>query len=155
MDPLGHHLNLWKQQLGRVPDAVWEQSELQTLVLADNGLREISGRLGTLRKLRMLDLGHNQLTAVPESLGQLDSLTGFLYLHDNKLRALPSALAGLKRLRYLNISANEFDALPQAICGMESLFELRAWDLRLGTAELQLFLAVDVGDADGGLDAVA
>ena len=26
------HLNLWKKQLGRVPDSVWEQSDLETLV---------------------------------------------------------------------------------------------------------------------------
>jgi hypothetical protein len=28
------HLNLWKQQLGEVPDYVWHRRELETLVLA-------------------------------------------------------------------------------------------------------------------------
>lgn len=32
------HLSLWKQQLGEVPDSVWTQYQIQTLVLADNGL---------------------------------------------------------------------------------------------------------------------
>src|SRR5579872_2349390 len=34
------NLNLWKQNLGRVPDSVWESTGLETLVLADNDLRE-------------------------------------------------------------------------------------------------------------------
>jgi hypothetical protein len=34
------HLNLWKKRLGSVP--VWEQTELETLVLADNGLSDVS-----------------------------------------------------------------------------------------------------------------
>ena len=37
------HLNLWKKQLGHVPDSVWEQTELETLVLADNGILTIGG----------------------------------------------------------------------------------------------------------------
>lgn len=36
------HLNLWKKQLGHVPDSVWNQVQVETLVLADNGLSQIS-----------------------------------------------------------------------------------------------------------------
>jgi len=82
-NPSASHLNLWKKRLGRVPDSVWEQTELETLVLADNDLTEVSEQIGRLKKLRMLDLGHNQLTRVPDALADLDGLTDFLYLHDN------------------------------------------------------------------------
>lgn len=122
------HLNLWKKQLGRVPDDVWEQIDLETLVLADNGLAEISGQIGALKKLRMLDLGHNELTGVPEEIGDLDGLTDFLYLHDNRLSSLPASFSRLTRLRYLNISENRFSELPEAVCGMAELIELRATD---------------------------
>ena len=50
-------MNLWKKQLGRVPDSVWEQTELESLVLAENGLSEVSEQIGRLKRLRMLDLG--------------------------------------------------------------------------------------------------
>jgi hypothetical protein len=45
-------LNLWKHTPVRVPDSVWDQTELETLVLADNRLREISEHLGAFEKLR-------------------------------------------------------------------------------------------------------
>jgi Leucine-rich repeat (LRR) protein len=127
-DPATSQLNLWKQRLGRVPESVWEQTGLETLVLADNDLSEISPRIGCLKRLRMLDLGHNQLTAVPDSLGDLDGCTDFLYLHDNRLASLPASLARLTKLRYLNISQNAFEEFPKCVCDMASLIELRVSD---------------------------
>ena len=93
------HLNLWKHHLGRVPDAVWNRTDLESLVLADNGLTELSDRIGALRRLRMLDLGHNRLTLVPDAMGDLEDLTDFLYLHDNRLTALPGPSARRTKLR--------------------------------------------------------
>ena len=106
--PSPRNLNLWKRRLGRVPESVWDEIELETLVLADNGLTEVSERVGRLKRLRMLDLGHNQLAAIPEAIGELDGLTDFLYLHDNRLSTLPSSIGRLTRLRYLNLSENAF-----------------------------------------------
>jgi Leucine-rich repeat (LRR) protein len=78
-------LNLWKKDLRCVPDWVWERTTLETLILADKGLKEVSEKLGELTHLRTLDLGHNQLVSLPESLGELTELSDFLYLHDNPL----------------------------------------------------------------------
>src|SRR4051812_38261123 len=122
------HLNLWRQRLGRVPDSVWERTDLETLVLADNDLSEISEQIGRLKSLRMLDVDHNRLTEVPAALSELDGLTDFLSLHDNRLTSLPHSLARLTRLRYLNLSENKFPVLPDCVCGMKSLIELRASD---------------------------
>ena len=122
------HLNLWKKRLGRVPDSVWERTELETLVLADNGLSEVSEHIGRLKGLHMLDLGHNQLTGVPDGLADLDGLTDFLYLHDNRLTSLPSSLERLTKLRYLNISENAFKVFPECVSSMSSLIELRVSD---------------------------
>jgi Leucine-rich repeat (LRR) protein len=130
-EPSPSHLSLWKKQLGHVPESVWEQVELETLVLADNGLREVSAKIGRLKRLRMLDLGHNALTQVPDTLGDLDGLTDFLYLHDNRLTSLPSSFDQLKKLRYLNLSENAFATLPDVVCGLANLIELRASDNQL------------------------
>jgi Leucine-rich repeat (LRR) protein len=123
----GANLNLWKKRLGVAPESVWEQTELETLVLADNDLKEISSRIGALKKLRMLDLGHNQLSEIPESIGDLSGLTDFLYLHDNRLKSLPAAIGKLGRLRELHLRNNRLSSLPGEI-GL--LPELRLLDLR-------------------------
>ncbi|MGB6942175.1 MAG: leucine-rich repeat domain-containing protein [Bryobacteraceae bacterium] len=127
------NLSLWKKHLGHVPEWVWQRTGLETLVLADNDLPELSDQIGSLKNLRMLDLGHNRLTSVPDALATLDGLTDFLYLHDNQLTSLPQSLAALTKLRYLNISGNSFEALPESITGMASLIELRASDNRLAS----------------------
>src|SRR5260370_21380242 len=104
--PSASNLNLWPKQLGQVPDSVWQQTEIETLVLADNNLSELSGPIGHLKMLPMLDLGHNQLTQLPDEIGTLPHLTDFLYLHYNPFATLPSSFSSLTRLRYLNISDN-------------------------------------------------
>lgn len=129
MDPADPHLNLWKKRLGHVPKWVWDRTELETLVLADNDLSEISDQIGSFKKLRMLDLGHNKLTSLPDSLADLTGLTDFLYLHDNQLASLPPGLGRLTRLRYMN--ENAFEAFPECVCSMASLIELRASGNRL------------------------
>ena len=131
MDEPGPHLSLWKQKLGVVPDEVWLRTDLQTLVLADNDLTEISERVGDLASLRMLDLGHNRLSDLPAGLGRLEDLSDFLYLHDNRLTKLPDTLRGLQRLRYLNISENAFEIFPEVVTAMRGLIELRVTDNRL------------------------
>ena len=126
-------LNLWRQQLGHVPESVWRRTDLRILILADNGLTGLPPAIGDLRRLTTLDLGHNHLTAVPDELGDLTGLTGFLYLHDNKLTELPASLGRLTRLRYLNVGENALTALPDTLGGMTSLRELRAQHNRLST----------------------
>lgn len=124
-------MNFWKQGLVEVPEAVWAGTEMESLILADNQLTSVSPRIGGLRRLRMLDLGHNQLQQIPEETGDLEGLTDFLYLHDNRLCSLPAKLGNLRRLRYLNIGENHFEQLPGCVCEMTGLKELRLQGNRL------------------------
>ncbi|WP_307627477.1 leucine-rich repeat domain-containing protein [Streptomyces turgidiscabies] len=130
-----HVLNLWRRQLGQVPESVWRRTELQVLILADNGLTDLPPEIGRLHRLATLDLGHNHLTSVPAELGDLADLSGCLYLHDNKLSEIPDSLGNLTRLRYLNVSENTLTVLPEAIGRMAGLIELRAQHNRLTTVE--------------------
>ena len=57
MSDSSSQLSLWKKQLGRVPDSVWEQTELESLVLAESGLSEVSEQIGRLKRRRVLDIG--------------------------------------------------------------------------------------------------
>src|SRR5262245_17620910 len=116
-------VNLWRHGLGEVPESVWSRTDVEVLILADNGLATLSPEVGLLGRLHTLDLGHNALTAVPREVGELPALTEYLYLHDNQLTELPSSLGQLTRLRYLNISENRLTRIPDAIGGMGELVE--------------------------------
>jgi len=126
--PATVELNLWKKRLGHVPDWVWERTELETLILADNKLMEISDQIGGLQRLRTLDVGHNHLSQLPDTLGDLTGLNGFLYLHDNRLSSIPKSMEQLKKLRYLNLSENVLSEFPEAVCRMAGVVELRITD---------------------------
>ena len=65
-DSSGQHLNFWRQRLGHVPACVRDQTDIETLVLADNNLEELPEWIGNLARLRMLDLGHWHLTDLPD-----------------------------------------------------------------------------------------
>lgn len=121
-------MNLWKKRLGHVPESLWEQTEIETLVLADNDLCDLSGQIGRLTRLRMLDLGHNRLTLLPDSLSDLRSLTDFLYLHDNRLSSLPASLQRLTEAAVLEHQRECVEEFPECVCGMASLIELRVSD---------------------------
>jgi hypothetical protein len=45
-------LNFWKEDLRQVPEAVWDQVNVEALVLAENRLTEVSDRIGRLKEMR-------------------------------------------------------------------------------------------------------
>ena len=71
-------------------------------------------------QLIFLNLKHNQLAALPESIGGLARLQA-LALHDNQLAALPESIGGLAQLRTLSLDNNQLAALPESIGGLAQL----------------------------------
>ncbi|MAG37481.1 MAG: serine/threonine protein kinase [Dehalococcoidia bacterium] len=71
-------------------------------------------------------LGHNQVTTLPEGLGQLTQLRS-LELLFNQLAALPEWLGRLAQIQSLNLSYNQLTALPE---WLRQLTQLRSFDLR-------------------------
>ena len=76
------YLNLWKHRLRQVPESVWEQDNLETLVLADNDLQEIPAGIARLTG--------EMARAIAEVPPVIESLTG-LRLDDLLKRLRPSA----------------------------------------------------------------
>lgn len=73
---------------------------------------------------RRLDLSHQGLTQIPESLCQLSALW-HLNLLGNRLKSLPQAIGQLTQLEELNLTSNELRALPQSISQLSQLRILR------------------------------
>ncbi|MCO5580580.1 hypothetical protein L7F22_034450 [Adiantum nelumboides] len=73
--------------------------------------------------IRSLDLSKNQLKELPSSIGELDKLEVF-DLQSNQLAYLPDAIGFLEKLKYLNLSGNMLVNLPDSIGGCRNLLEL-------------------------------
>ena len=109
--------------------------ELERLYAAEIALAAVPDWIGSLTRLRTLDLGHNVLSALPDSMAELQALE-ILYIHDNRLSVLPAWLGSLRALTYLNVAENGLASLPP-LAGLTSLIELRAMHNRLtGVPEL-------------------
>ena len=70
--------------------------------------------------MRRSTLHENQLTALPESIGGLESLE-CLDLSRNHLGTLPESIDGWRAMQRLVISENQLTALPESFCRLATL----------------------------------
>jgi Leucine-rich repeat (LRR) protein len=104
-------------------------AELERLYAAEIQLAWVPDWIGRLTRLRTLDLGHNLLSSLPDSMAGLQALE-ILYIHDNRLSVLPAWIGELRGLTYLNAAENGLRVMPP-LAGLESLIELRLMHNRL------------------------
>lgn len=101
-------LNLSSQKLTKVPDSVFNQTNLEELNVSNNQLTgALQSQIGQLKNLKILNASNNQMTGVPAEIGQLQNLQ-VLDLSNNQLTGLPNELANLKKLQVLNLKGNNY-----------------------------------------------
>ncbi len=88
-----------------------------------NQLTALPESIGQLTTLTSFNLMSNQLTALPESIGQLTSLT-LLNLTDNQLTVLSESIGELTSLTSLYLMRNKLTTLPESIGELTSLTAL-------------------------------
>ncbi|XP_021547401.1 E3 ubiquitin-protein ligase LRSAM1 isoform X2 [Neomonachus schauinslandi] len=93
---------------------------IKVLDLHDNQLSALPDDIGQLTALQVLNVERNQLTYLPRSIGNLIQLQT-LNVKDNKLKELPDTLGELRSLRTLDISENEMQRLPQLLAHVRAL----------------------------------
>ena len=99
----------------------WSDREiLKLLWRIDRGHRPTDAEATELKSRTELILGGTQLTALPESIGQLVSLQD-LDLRYTPLAALPKSVGQLTSLRYLDLRSTRLAALPDSIGQFASL----------------------------------
>ena len=113
--------------LSRGAMTTWSPSSTATthLYLYDNELTELTDEIGSLGRLRVLDLAGNALSSLPTTIRACHRLE-YLYLHGNRLVGLPAGIGQLSALRYLNLNHNPLSHLPDVAGGFSQLTELRA-----------------------------
>ncbi|XP_065197355.1 leucine-rich repeat-containing protein 40-like [Sycon ciliatum] len=110
--------------LDRSEETWWAQNDLTKLFLSSNKLKEISEDISMLGALTILDAHDNQLTSLPNALGDLERLSR-LTLSDNRLSKLPAAVCRLAKMQFLAIDSNQLTELPLEINLMQSLTVLK------------------------------
>lgn len=93
---------------------------IKVLDLHDNQLTALPDDIGQLTALQVLNVEKNQLTDLPRSIGNLNQLQT-LNVKDNKLKELPDTLGELRSLRTLDVSENEIQRLPQMLAHVRTL----------------------------------
>ncbi|XP_052038178.1 E3 ubiquitin-protein ligase LRSAM1 [Apodemus sylvaticus] len=93
---------------------------IKVLDLHDNQLTALPDDMGQLTVLQVLNVERNQLTQLPRSIGNLLQLQT-LNVKDNKLKQLPDTLGELRSLRTLDISENNIQRLPQMLAHVRTL----------------------------------
>ncbi|MDM8527969.1 COR domain-containing protein, partial [Anaerolineales bacterium HSG24] len=103
---------------------------LTQLDLSYNNLTELPEFLGQLTNLTTLNLGSTNLSELPEFLGQLTNLTT-LNLGSTNLSELPESLGQLTNLTSLDIGSNELSELPEFLGQLTNLSQLNLRDNNL------------------------
>ncbi|WP_220017765.1 leucine-rich repeat domain-containing protein [Candidatus Rhabdochlamydia oedothoracis] len=98
-------------------------NQLKYLSLEHNQLTALPESFGNLQALTQLHLSSNQLTALPESFGNLQALTN-LYLKKNQLATLPESFGNLQALTDLILCKNQLTALPESFGNLQALNKL-------------------------------
>lgn len=78
---------------------------MEILYLGGNQLTSVPAELGTLRKLKALNLCDNRIESLPSSFAKLTHLHS-LSLHNNRLTLLPVELIKLRNLEELSLREN-------------------------------------------------
>ncbi|KAL4609353.1 E3 ubiquitin-protein ligase LRSAM1 [Arapaima gigas] len=93
---------------------------LKVLDLHENNLTSLPEDIGQLKALQVLNAEKNQINALPESIGELHLLQT-LNVKGNHLKKLPSSLGHLRSLRTLDVSENQVTELPSAMANIRTL----------------------------------
>jgi Leucine-rich repeat (LRR) protein len=122
-------VNLGASGLQFLDSALRQRAGIDELYLHENALTELPEWLAEFTDLRILDLSHQPLKAIPD-LGRLKQLE-FLYVSDLAIAELPATLGDLSSLLYLGATDNDLTSVPDSLGRLGNLIELRLYGNRL------------------------
>ncbi|RJG38592.1 leucine-rich repeat-containing protein kinase family protein [Motilimonas pumila] len=103
----------------KLPRVLGQLPELEMVGFKSNLIKHVPSE-ALPKKLRWLILTDNQISELPESLGECHRLQK-LALAGNQLTSLPASMAKLQNLELLRISANKLNAFPEQLLACDKL----------------------------------
>lgn len=105
----------------KIPSVISKISDnLVYLDVSKNRIKKISWEIGTVKKLRILNLSFNNIYEFPKELCLLTELT-YLDLKDNHISSLPPEIGKLVNLCKLDLDNNELTSLPDELLHLSNL----------------------------------
>jgi Leucine-rich repeat (LRR) protein len=102
------------------PAFLWTFTSLQFLQL--HGSVPLPDALGDLKNLEYLRLSGHEMEGLPETVGNLTSITTFELINCSRLLKLPDSIGNLKNLREIKIySCNGLMTFPESLGQLQSL----------------------------------
>ena len=105
-------------------EGIWDDDgRLTSLTISGNQLTSLPESIGNLSSLSVLALYSNQLTSLPENIGNLSNLEE-LNLSGNQLISIPNSIINLTNLNVLVVSSNQIEIIPNTISNLTNLNQL-------------------------------
>ncbi|ERE89671.1 leucine-rich repeat and death domain-containing protein 1 [Cricetulus griseus] len=114
------------EKLTRLPEELTSMTQLKTLDISNNAIKEIPRNIGELRYLVSLHAYNNQISSLPPSFLSLKVLQ-HLDLRGNNLTALPSAIYSLMSLKEINFDDNPLLRPPVEVCKGKQLHTIACY----------------------------
>ena len=121
------NLNLSHMHLSDFPLGLEDNIALTILDMSHNEIKVVPDSIALLENLTTVRLQFNRIRALPDNLGKLSQLTS-LHVNNNVLTTLPQSLAALDRLTDLCVQANKMVTLPMCIGALLNLRSFSASD---------------------------
>lgn len=121
-----------------IPSTVGRLTDIVTLDLDYNRIKELPTHIGKLKSVTFLSLNDNSLHTLPTQIGEMDSLK-WLEIWNNKIVSLPTELGKLPNLRRVDAWNNPMEEVPSQVGQLRKLtrFQFRLCShLRLIPTEL-------------------
>ncbi len=112
-------LDLSNNQLSSLPEDLHRLTQLKILFASNNRFEVLPEVLGQCPKLEMIGFKANQIRSVPEA--SLPLHTRWLILTDNQITALPERMGQLYRLQKLALAGNRLTSLPASMAQCHNL----------------------------------
>ena len=116
-------LDLANNQLSSLPKELSSLKKLKILFLTNNNFESIPSVVAACPKLEMISFKSNKLAHVDENV--LPRQTRWLILTNNNITTLPNSMGELTRLQKFTIAGNQLQKLPNSMRNCENLELMR------------------------------